>query len=164
MRLFLVAIISLFYVIPLPANGAEFIKDVIKLSDSLTDGTPVKIEVRKVKISSRYPYPHAFIWGGDELDMPKTVITALDILSGTEKIYVPLSAYSDLGDPNQVSLERTQKGFQIIIQGGEAASSYKAVLVFNHENIKRRKVIHGEFPDEVWEETTYSFISQTEER
>jgi len=163
-RLLFIAIIILFSALPLSASGEEFKKDIIKLSDRLTDGTPIKIEIRKSNISSQSLYSHAFMWGGDEITMPKKVITGLDVLSGTEKIYVPLSAYSDLGDPRQVSLERKQKGFQLIIQGGDAASSYKGVLVFSNENIESRKVTHGEFPDEVWEETRYSFISKTDER
>lgn len=164
MRLFFIFVISLLIAVPSYVSGEEFTNNVVKLSDSLVNGAPLKIEVRKLKIPSRYPYAHAFMWGGDEVKMPKTVITAIEIFSGTEKIYVPLSAYGDLGDPSQVSLERTRKGFQIMIQGGDAAGSYKAVLVFNNENIERRKVTHGEFSNEVWEETTYSFISKTDKR
>lgn len=64
----------------------------------------------------------------------------------------------------QASLEKAERGFKLTISGGDAATSYRAVLVFDYEHIQRRKVTHGEFPDEVWEETVYSFISKNSKR
>jgi len=149
---------------PSYAISADLVQGIAKLKGQLTDGTTVKAELRTIKVTPKYPYKHAFMWGGDETAVPKTVITAIDVRIGSEKIFVPLSAYSDLGDPHQTSLENMEHGFKLIITGGDAAVSYKAVLVFDKENIQRRKVTHGEFPDEVWEETVYSFISKDDER
>lgn len=163
-RLFFIISMILFSALPLSANEENFVGDIITLNDHLTNGAQIKVKIRRSKISTQYLYSHAFMWGGDEVSMPKTVITDMDVLSGTGRIYVPLSAYSDLGDPRQISLKRNQKGFQIIIKGGDAAASYKAILIFSNENIINRKVTHGEFPDEVWEETIYSFISKSDEK
>jgi len=142
------------------ALGAEFTRDVVALSDRLANGTSVTVKLQKAKLTPQYPYKHASMWGGDLSVMPKTVITSIDVLIGKGKTYVPLSAYSDLGDPGQVLLEKTQRGFKLHITGGDAASSYKAELQFGSEDIQRRRVCHGEFPTEVWEETMYSFISK----
>lgn len=170
-RIFLsiVGIVSLLSVMPSYVSSADFIQGIAKLSSQLTDGSSVQVEVRTMKLTPQYPYKNAFMWGGDmrgrdEVLMPKTVITAMDVRINNEKIFLPLSAYSDLGNPYQVSLEKAERGFRLVITGrGGTATSYKAVLEFNHENIQRRKVTLDVFPDEVWEETVYSFISNKQE-
>lgn len=163
MRMLLSMVVAIIWlsIISTSVSGAEFFQDIAKLSDYLIDGTPVTIEMRTTKLTPQYPYKDPFMWGGDEVLRPKTVIINLDVRVGKEKKVIPLSAYRDLGDPYKILLEITQKGFHIIIRGGDAATSYKAVLDFEGEHIKRRKVSHGEFPDEVWEETEYSFIADT---
>lgn len=166
----IIAIISFVSVSSQNAISAEFVNGIVELSDRLTDGTPIKVKVQKMNLSPDYPYKHAFMWGGDmrgegEVLMPKTAISAMDVRIGKEKILVPLSAYSDLGNPYQVSLEKADRRFKLIIAGrGGTATSYKAVLEFDDENIQRRKVTLSVFPDEVWEETVYSFIRKNDKR
>ncbi len=151
---------------PSYARCEEFIQGVAKLSNQLADGTSVKIEVRSKKLMPKYPYERAFLWGGDMMGkdkviMPKTIISMVDIKVGNESVLVPLSAYSDLGNPYQILFEKTKRGFRLIIEGeGGTDTSYKAVLEFSDDNIQRRKVVLGVFPQEVWEETVYSFISR----
>lgn len=171
-RLFLkiIVVLSFFGLLTTNVIGAEFSQGIAKLSGNLKDGTPVKIEVRKGKLMPQYPYKGAFMWGGDmrsetEVIMPKTFVTAMDVRIGNKKSIVPLSAYSDLGNPYQISYERTESGFKLIIEGrGGTGTSYKAVLDFIGLDIRHRKVILAIFPDEVWQETTYSFISENSER
>lgn len=167
MRLWLlwkvVILVSLLNLISTSINGAEFSQGVTKLSNNLKDGTPVEIEVRTSKIAASYPYKDAFMWGGDmrseeDVVMPKTVISMIDVRIGNRKSIVPLSAYSDLGAPFQISYEKAGSGFKLIIRGRErTGTSYKATLEFNSMDIRRRTVVLAVFPDEVWEETTYSF-------
>ncbi|MCC7201063.1 MAG: hypothetical protein IT393_00120 [Nitrospirae bacterium] len=165
-----VIITTLAIVMPTFVNGAEFIQGVVQLGGQLRDGTAVKIDMRTVKLTPQYPYAHAFMWGGDfesrsEVIMPKNVIAAINIQIGNEKMFVPLSAYSDLGNPYQASFEKTDRGFRLIIAGrGGTSTPYKAVLEFNNENIQRRRITLDIFPDEVWEETEYSFKSSTDEK
>lgn len=147
-----------------PVGGAGFVDGVVNLSDRLSDGTSIKVKVQKINRPSGYPYKDALMWGSDLPSLPPTVITKMEVQIGKDKTFIPLSAYSDLGDPGHVLLEKADRGFKLVITGGDAAGSYKAVLVFDRENIKRRKVMHGEFPDEVWQETVYSFISKTDKR
>lgn len=169
-RLFLsICIASLLSFMYSNVNGAEINKGVAKLSGQLTDGTSVEAVVQTVKLTSQYPYKGALIWGGDvrgsgNVQMPKSVISLIDLRIGNEKVFIPLSAYSDLGNPMQASLEKAGHGFKITITGGDTATSYKAVLIFDNEHIQRRRVSLGEFPDEVWEETVYSFISKKSTR
>lgn len=154
--------IGLLAVTPSYGNCENFSQGVAKLSGVMPGGVRIKSDIQTIKVNSEYPYARAFSWGGDERVAPKTIIKAIDVLIGDEHIGVPLSAYSDLGDPRQALLEVTRHGFKLIIIGGDAAVSYKAVLTFDNDNIQRRKVTSGEFPDEVWEETTYSFIHKRE--
>ena len=79
------------------------------------------------------------------------------ILIGNKKVFVPLSAYSDLANPSNLVLKTNQNSFNLIIYGGDAGCSYKAELLFENSYIKARKVSHEEFPDEVWEKTEYHF-------
>ena len=166
MNLFLSIVATLFLLgcIPQNVSGVDFSKGSVRLTNHLTDGSLVEVVVQKENLGTQYPYRHAFIWGGDESLMPKTVITALRIEIGTNSIVTPLSAYSNLGDPRLVSLEKMQSGFKIIIVGGDAAGSYEAVLLYSMDHILNRKVVHGEFPSEVWEETVCSFITKNSDR
>jgi hypothetical protein len=152
-------IFFIIFMIPNSFHFEEFVKDKIEINEILSDGTLIKIKVLRGSISSNFPYKGALMWGegGDINILPKTVILTIDIKLGQEKIFIPLSAYSDLGAPKQVSLVKELHSIKLIIRGSDAGGSYKAILVFENGYIIRRKVMHMEFPDEVWEETVYSF-------
>ena len=97
------------------------------------------------------------MWGGDETRMPSSVLAEMNIKIEGDKIFIPLSAFSDLGNPKQIFIESNKDEFAIIINGGGSSTSYKAILIFKDKYITKRKVILSEFPDQVWEETNYSF-------
>jgi hypothetical protein len=141
------------------AYSAKFVNDVIDLHEKLADGTPVNIKITKVPIPKNYPYLETFMWGGDELEMPRSVISKVIVNIGKKRVYIPLSAYSDLGDPRKIKFLKTKDGFMLIISGSDAGGSYKATLRFDRHYIKTREVVSSEFPGQVWEETKYSFIS-----
>jgi hypothetical protein len=81
----------------------------------------------------------------------------MDIYLGNEKLQIPLSAFGDLCDPDILTVKATKRGFEVKIKGSDAGGAYEARLVFEGNLIRRRRVIDLEFPDEVWEETTYKF-------
>jgi hypothetical protein len=58
-----------------------------------------------VDTPDNYIHRRAFVWGGDETTGPKKIIAAISVKSGDRTFRVPLSAYADLGDPHQASLE-----------------------------------------------------------
>lgn len=139
------------------SHNVMFSNGVAKITGESHDGNPIKIEVRTTKYSQSFPYREGFSWGADDIFPPTSVITSIKgRIIGAGDIFVPLSAYSDLADPFILSLENTPKGFRLVITGGDAGCSYAATLVFENIDIQRRKVVHGEFPDEAWEETVYS--------
>lgn len=138
------------------ARSSDFIDNTIQLSGQTNSGVSINITVRREKFSSTSPYNYRFSWG-TELANPRFLTTSVEIKVGGENVFVPLSAYSDLTNPRNATLEPMQNGLRLIIKGGQAATSYKAELTFEKNFIRRRKVTHGEFPSVAWEDTEYSF-------
>lgn len=119
-------------------------------------GDDLKVTVKTSKTADGL-FKEGFRWGGEDAMAPPTLITSIVVRSGTDKLFVPLSAYSDLGDPRRISLKPSANGFELAIAGGDAGVAYNAVLVFEDGWLTRRRVAHGEFPDEAWEETKYTY-------
>lgn len=96
-------------------------------------------------------------WGGEDIEPPQTVVSQLFVVVDGHDVFVPLSAFADLGSPRTVEVKVTGRGFDLIIAGGDASASYRALLTFEARELTRRRVQHGEFPKEAWEETRYRF-------
>lgn len=139
------------------AESDKFINGVARIEGCIKGNDLVKIIIGTTKYSPNYPYQDGFMWGADEYEKPRFLISNIKILIGNRKVFVPLSAYCDLANPNNVVLKTNQNSFNLIIYGGDAGSSYMAELLFENSHIKYRKISHGEFPDEVWEKTEYHF-------
>jgi hypothetical protein len=136
------------------AEGVLFKKDGV-----LRNGAKIAVLVSVSEYVADDPMYSAPLWWGAELSPPRTFIKKLTIRVGENESFVRFSAYSDLANTNGVDLAVDDKGFNIIIDGGETATHYKAVIYFDNEGfLTRRKVYSSSFPDEVWEETKYSFI------
>ena len=131
---------------------------VLKASLPLTASDFVSVSVETIDLPKSYVFSKAYMWGGDETSPPRTIIRVITVLRNGQSIFVPISAYADLGKPTTLTLGKLSgHGFRLAIKGGDAAGSYRALLDFKNYEISRRKVVSGEFPKEVWEETTYSF-------
>ena len=152
------ALLLSFSVGPSFAVNTNFEEGVAKASMVLGVSDLVSVTIETIELPNGYAYSKAYMWGGDETFPPKKIIRAIAVLKNGEPIFIPLSAYADLGNPRKISLKKLPShGFRLIISGGDAAGSYNATLDFNKNEISRRKVVSGEFPKEVWEETTFSF-------
>lgn len=153
------AILFLYVSQPSFAATTKIENDAAKATLNLGPSELVKVSVKTVTPIAAYPYSKSYFWGGDKTTPPKKIIETISISKSTNTIDVPLSAYSDLGNPAEISLKKlSAHGFQIKICGGDAGGSYCAMLDFKNEGIIRRKVVHNEFPNQIWEETTYTFI------
>jgi hypothetical protein len=145
------------------AASVKFYDGVARINARSPDGSPIEIMVSTTKYSPSFPYRAGYEWGADTTPSnpspayPKSVITSVDVTVGKVKILIPLSAYSDLANPNTLTFETTSNGFRLIVVGGDAGGAYKAELYFEGKYIKRRKVASAEFPTEAWEETVYTF-------
>lgn len=120
------------------------------------EGGDIRVAVKTSKTDVSL-FKNGFRWGGEDAVAPSTLITSIVVQNGEGILFVPLSAYSDLGDPRQISLKPEADGFELAIAGGDAGVAYNAVLVFKKGWLMRRRVVHGEFPEQAWEETQYSY-------
>lgn len=128
------------------------------------DGTPVRVVILTTGYTASIPYQGDGLWWGTERGTDRTPLKAMvadvQVWVGKDKLFVPFSAYSDLANVRDLSIEAAELGFRLLLSGGETATSYRAELVFDKQRIKSRKVWSPLFPDERWEKTTYSFITR----
>lgn len=95
-------------------------------------------------------------WGAEN-SCPRLAIMAIEVVDKGASIFVPRSAFADLGLPRSATLRKVSTGFELLVQGGDGATSYEATYRFSGSAIKTRRVASGEFPRSAWERTDYSF-------
>jgi hypothetical protein len=106
--------------------------------------------------------PESWGWGADG-ECPHDAIVQLRILRDGQRVLVPRSAYADLAGLRleEINIVPETGGFVVLIKGGDAATSYTAELHFTVSKagvaLSRRVVRSGEFHDEAWEATTYTW-------
>jgi hypothetical protein len=106
----------------------------------------------------QFVHRSSFDWGADKDHPPARIIVSIHLTHNGRSISVPLSAYSDLGNPDSVLLQDGRNnGIRLMIQGGESSGSYHAVLEFRNDEIKWRRVNCVPFSSESWEETFFHF-------
>lgn len=136
------------------------VKDAQLVIKEKVDGVPVEISFIFDKILKKnFIIKFEEAWGAGVGSVNLLYIKSVDVSVSNKKHFLRLSSYADLFNPAKLSFEiKNKKEFRLTIQGGEASSSYEAVLDFDKEGyLITRKVVHGEFPDEVYEETKYSY-------
>lgn len=143
---------------PTHAQDASFKSEVARITARNPYGEKaVDVIVQRGKFVSTAFSLTALRWG-TEGRIPASIVARVGVRVGAKEVFVPLSAYCDLANPSKVSVEfLSAEDYRVVIKGGEASTSYGAELFFHGDQITRRKVIHGEFPLEAWEETRYSF-------
>lgn len=129
----------------------------VELTAKDGSGLMISITVKTLEVPSGFLYARGYRWGGDQMKPPKSIIESINVTVGGEEIYLPLSAYVDLGNPARASVVSTVTGFELIITGGDAGGAYDAKFVFDQRWLLRRRVASREFPSEAWEETVYAF-------
>jgi hypothetical protein len=95
-------------------------------------------------------------WGAENV-CPKRTIVNLTVSVAKENLFIPRSAFADLGNPRSILLKTDSKKFVLIIYGGDAATSYIGELSFSNTQIISRRVESGENKESAWEETKFSF-------
>jgi hypothetical protein len=144
------------------AESTKLIDGVAQITSYTKNKELIKITVNTTKYSPKYPYQDGLLWGTDLYDRPRSFISRIKIMIGKEQVYVPLSAYCDLADPDKILLETKLNSFSLIIYGGGEALFYKCELFFENLTIKFKKIALVGFPDEVWEKIEYSFIEDSD--
>lgn len=95
-------------------------------------------------------------WGAEN-ECPRLALVKLAVYVGKEKVFLPRSAFADLGLPARIDLKTGPSLLDVVISGGDAATAYTAILKFSRTELKRRKVFGNEFKQTAWEDTSYSF-------
>jgi hypothetical protein len=128
----------------------------INLKSKTTEGVPIEVVITLDALSEKYWNQNSWHWG-TEFKKPKATISKMSVKYDGVKVFVPFSAFSDLANSREATISVSGKEYAVEIKGGDAATSYTAVIQFDGLNTKSRKVTHGEFQNIVWEETVYSF-------
>lgn len=115
----------------------------------------IRVTILQSGLGDSYPYLDALLWGGDVHALPQHFVSEIQIQSNNKPIFIPLSAYSDLGDVMSVSFGSSTRGFRVSLHGSDTARSYDATLYFERGLLIRREARLRELPDERWEKTTY---------
>lgn len=92
-----------------------------------------------------------------EVTTPKTVISRLEVEVSGQSVYLPLSAFGDMVDARDLCVTSGEESFSVLLRGGDASTAYEAVLSFDGQHLRSRRIYSIAFPTERWEETTYSF-------
>src|SRR5262249_39276046 len=112
----------------------------IAQATSKVDSVVVIVDVRLQDASAPWA---ARMWGSDE-DSGGARATRhvgnLRIRWAGSSVYVPLSAYSDLGNPESVEFVRGQRGATFVIHGGDTSTGYSALFFLDRGVLKRRRV------------------------
>ncbi len=140
----------LFAATPLPVQ----LMDEIRISSSVK----VSATIQTIEFSKITPAIIAGRWGADDspkMQPPKRLIRVFQIRHGEEIIILPASSFSDLCDIRSLKIKKIDKGFEVTIKGGDAGSSYTAILSFVDKKIVKRRVFASETPNNAWEETIY---------
>ena len=120
---------------------------------------PISVNATKSTFSGSFECKAASSWRwGAENKCPGSYISSMEVNIDNNPVFIPLSAFADLGNPREIRIETyTEKKFAIILIGGDAATSYTAKLDISNGLLIERLVSHGEFPDGAWEKTLYKF-------
>jgi hypothetical protein len=95
-------------------------------------------------------------WGAED-ECPKFAIVGLDVAIGGERIFIPRSAFADIGSPTRWLLKRKGNSLELSITGGDAATAFTSTWKFTKNHLKVRKTHGSEFRRDAWEEIRYSF-------
>ena len=100
----------------------------------------------------------SYVWGS-EGTCPKNRISGIEVTRAGKALFVPISAFADLGNPSKVTLKKptNSKYFTVLVSGGDAGTSYQAKLTFGALYLKQRRVESSSFPEDAFEVTNFKF-------
>lgn len=149
--LFILTAIKAFAQSSVDINGVEF-------STLSAQDIKVSIHFERSSPADSCPSGNSWRWGAEQ-SCPNRRIASVNLSFRGRPVFVPYSAFADLGNPTTITLQRNGKSlrYEITVRGGDAATSYECVLRFKGGVLQERHVKSAEFPDDSWEKTTYRF-------
>jgi hypothetical protein len=82
-------------------------------------------------------------------------VTAISLSIEGRPIAFSSQVIAPLLEPHWVQLKRDGARSYLIIDGLDAAASYRAVFTIENGFVQQRLIAHGEFPHVIWERTIY---------
>jgi len=79
----------------------------------------------------------------------------MKILIDGREIFIPRSAYADLGDITTAGFTTADNHITLIIKGGDASESYLVKLLFGKDGLTERRLYSGEDDQKPLEVTHY---------
>jgi len=147
--IFLSIILLLFFARSTFAAAAETEQVVfyngIKLYGKLNDNSDFEVALFIKPYNNKIKYNYKF-WGNDYPE-PTYVIKELSVIIGGKKLIIPENAIKDLSEiilPEGLCLMQTPRTIVLYIEGGDAASAYKAALKFVNNRLVSRTIEFGE--------------------
>jgi hypothetical protein len=129
----------------------------IEIENTLPLGRPFKLEITEAMLvveKSNNVDPTGY-WGAND-NFPITYIKKLSLSVENSKFWIPVKAYSDLGNITMAEVKENQHAIVVIIRGGLASDAYYATFVFIDGKMRKRTVRSEQLPDQQWEKTTFS--------
>ncbi len=94
-------------------------------------------------------------WGAFEGSSSR-IIEEVKLTKANRLVFIPFSVYSDLSNINHLRVSVTSRGCKVILEGGDAGTSFMAEVTVIGEKVSKRVVRDGAFPGSHYEETTYT--------
>lgn len=111
------------------------------------------------------------VWGTAN-ELPTSVVRSIELYVEGKPVetVVPFSAFGDLGEVEEVRIQTSSRYVDILLDGGEVAGSYHAVLTFEERLgegrsgfwLFERRVWSGEFQDDNWERASFRWTVEPE--
>lgn len=150
-RMVAIVIAAAWAIVIVAANAQAGRPTVVRMLTQSLGKLTATVAVRQVNADEPFA---GDMWGGDAAGPVGTAVAELAVLSDTTAIWIPLSAFVDLGDPRTIALQRKGRGVLLLLNGGETGTSYLAQFYIERDVLRWRRVNHREMPD-AWEETRY---------
>jgi len=152
----LVFCIALFFVVGGICAAETFVNDKISFTAKSNGGVDVKVlvsrmlfpECEEFRLINCSECKHGLI--------PKTNIKIFEISYGGQNIPIPISAMSEIDDPNSLTFKNEESGerYQIIIHGSGQSMGYEMIFYFCKDEIIKRELYN--ISDEACEVIIYS--------
>lgn len=136
--------------VPVASEGRTVVEETIQKTKvrivirthTLEIGKPSDTKINKISSSCTYS------------KYPCSLVDGIDIVVGGNSIPVPRSAFCDLADLSNATINEVKKSFVLSLEGGDASESYVVKIEFDSKHVINRKMYDGE-SKELLQETTY---------
>lgn len=91
--------------------------------------------------------------------IPCSLTEQVRVLIDGNEVFIPRSAYADLGDITSAEFATTDNQVTLTIRGGDASESYVAKLLFRKDGLAERRLYSGEDDQHPLQVTHYYQVS-----